>query len=313
MIKDRPGSQYLLSLTGGLGNQLFQLAAALYFAKGETIEVLQCFGAPRSTNGRADLLHFHLPENVIINEKVNSFILAKKVSGYMLRKGINPTGVERYRLYNATCQIMASSYMSLYLSRKLKVFASDDVGFTENHPIKNSLLLGYFQSYRYAINSDIKSCIRLYSEYQSSYFIDARNRISELRPIIVHMRFKDYVNEPKFGMPDLDYYSKAIEYAITSVGIRPIWIFSDDNEMAKDKFIESKKLETVYFDSKDLTPAAVLELMRFGSAYVIANSTFSWWSAYLAYAETPTVVAPRTWFKNLREPRDIIPNSWKTL
>jgi hypothetical protein len=60
-----------------------------------------------------------------------------------------------------------------------------------------------------------------------------------------------------------------------------------------------------------LTSAETLEIMRLGKAYIIANSTFSWWGAMLSKSENPLVICPDIWFKSQAEPLDLIPSSWK--
>jgi hypothetical protein len=52
--------------------------------------------------------------------------------------------------------------------------------------------------------------------------------------------------------------------------------------------------------------------MQFGGAHIIANSTFSWWGAYLSRS-TKIVIAPGSWFKDLEEPLDLIPPEWKRI
>jgi hypothetical protein len=53
--------------------------------------------------------------------------------------------------------------------------------------------------------------------------------------------------------------------------------------------------------------------MRLGEGYVIANSTFSWWGAYLSRSSNPLIIAPRPWFSKVESPRDLIPDSWLTI
>jgi hypothetical protein len=59
-----------------------------------------------------------------------------------------------------------------------------------------------------------------------------------------------------------------------------------------------------------LNPAETLELMRHGSAYVIANSTFSWWAAFLSYQSGCTKIMPAPWFQNMPSPIGIKPQDW---
>jgi len=61
----------------------------------------------------------------------------------------------------------------------------------------------------------------------------------------------------------------------------------------------------------DNSPTATLQAMRFGRGYIIANSTFSWWGAYLSMTENAPVYAPSPWFKGMRSPEDLLPPHWK--
>jgi hypothetical protein len=62
---------------------------------------------------------------------------------------------------------------------------------------------------------------------------------------------------------------------------------------------------------KDISPSETLELMRYGRAYVIANSSFSWWGAYLRMNHRASVYAPKKWFKGMEDPADLIPPDWR--
>jgi hypothetical protein len=63
----------------------------------------------------------------------------------------------------------------------------------------------------------------------------------------------------------------------------------------------------------DRSPAATLEVMRFGAGYVIANSSFSWWAAFLSKKPDVEVIAPQPWFQGMDEPRDLIPPNWQRI
>ena len=84
------------------------------------------------------------------------------------------------------------------------------------------------------------------------------------------------------------------------------------------EFIEKAKLiipqpyrqRCRWIDDIDDPSVETLEKMRFGSGYIIGNSTFSWWGAFLSYSPTPPTIAPTPWFIGLDNPRDLIPNEW---
>jgi len=61
----------------------------------------------------------------------------------------------------------------------------------------------------------------------------------------------------------------------------------------------------------DNSSASTLEAMRFGRGYVIANSTFSWWGAYLSHTDHAEVIAPDPWFQGMDSPDSLIPRNWQ--
>jgi hypothetical protein len=91
---------------------------------------------------------------------------------------------------------------------------------------------------------------------------------------------------------------------------RNVWVFSDEPTEV-NQYI---KLPLGYgmrvVGDNGLNPAETLELMRHGSAYVIANSTFSWWAAFLSYERGCPTIMPAPWFQNMPSPEGIKPENW---
>jgi hypothetical protein len=85
-------------------------------------------------------------------------------------------------------------------------------------------------------------------------------------------------------------------------------VFSDEPRLAFD--LLSKSGISNLREIPTFSPGETVELMRHGSAYVISNSTFSWWGAVLKYDESAAVWAPRPWFKSQRSPEDIYGENW---
>jgi hypothetical protein len=98
------------------------------------------------------------------------------------------------------------------------------------------------------------------------------------------------------------------------VDTNTIWIFSDEIARAKELIEVDLDSNLVrWIEEVDQSPASTMELMRHGVGYVIANSTFSWWAAYLSYNTGSPVIAPDPWFKEIEEPAGLIPPSWNRL
>lgn len=151
---------------------------------------------------------------------------------------------------------------------------------------------------------------------------------SDADSVSLHVRRGDYVSSPAaethHGICDRAYYERAvIELAermntLTQtkksrkgkLGIPSIYIFSDDIEWAKENL--SFPCPTTFVSSPDMTHAEELALMSACRHHVIANSTFSWWGAWLGANPDKIVLAPARW-ANLHDEdwyADIIPPSW---
>lgn len=299
-----------LYLTGGLGNQLFQISAALSQIRNsdDLILVDTKLGNPRSTAGKPDLLHFELL-NQVVEFDSNPSVFMKKVAGFLLRMGIFPRGMERnYGISWSLCRI-GEFLLSLHFRKKINLRLSSDVGFCEISSAHNPLLLGYFQSYRYleqiaSPNSLMTIIPRAMSSKLNLLIELAKNE----QPIFVHYRFQDYLVEKNFGIPGIQYYRECLEKF--HVGKRRIWVFSDDQQLAKQTMPQEYASQTFFVDDEGLTPAEILHLFRYGTDYVIANSSFSWWGASLTFSPTAKVMCPSPWFFGMPEPRDLISPSW---
>lgn len=304
----------VVSLTGGLGNQLFQLSAGLYAAEGTQVELTSRFGKPRANSDNlADLFQFKgVPGTKHrIKEREASFIPRKSV-GYLLRSGIAPKNWERKRAVKTIASIVTSVITSLSLRAWRPVFASTEVGYEPRLSTaqQGRLLIGYFQSYKYAIDFKVLEVLRRMTvEPYPPWLAELRDAAKSEKPIILHVRLTDYLDQ-SFGLLPATYYERALAALRSNGATGRIWIFSDDLESALERLPEELTRDArLIIEPPNTPPAHTLEAMRLGSHYAIANSTFSWWGAFLSYSGE-VVAYPDPWFVDGSVIRDLCPPQW---
>jgi hypothetical protein len=195
----------------------------------------------------------------------------------------------------------------------IRVESGKGIGFSAVS-VKNSnfLVIGYFQSYRYAEQS--LSVLQAIEPVSIGPELEEIVKLAEREiPLVVHFRLGDYLNESDFGIPGKSYYNSAITTSWSTGLYKSIWVFSDDIPSAKIIFPEKLSKYVRWIDNVDGSPASTLHAMRFGRGYVIANSTFSWWGAYLSMTENAPVIAPTPWFKGMDSPKELLPPNWETV
>lgn len=301
------------ALMGGLGNQLFQLAAALRTA-GEIkqrVFLNPNLGHYRSnSSGLPEIMSFNVPDNITVLDKRFYSGWLGKLYGHRRKIFLSPRGVESIWAYRFLVNLVAELHTLLILGKGGKIETIEEIGF---HKIdlhhQNTIFLGYFQSFRFT-EASLETLKKLTTEefklVQDSYRDLAKNS----SPLVIHIRLGDYLFEDAFGVPNSNYYKTAIEIQMMTNLYDSIWLFSDELEKALS-FIPVKYHHIVKcVGEAQKSSAATLEIMRFGAGYIIGNSTFSWWGATLSHSLYPKVVAPEPWFKGMREPKDIVPTDW---
>jgi hypothetical protein len=304
-----------LFLTGGLGNQLFQVAAALALGKDSKIEIDAKSGNPRNgSHSVADF--FSIGSHIGVNSlSYKKSLLSTKVGGYVLRSHAEPARLEEIKLFRRLIRFLASIYFTLRYMRPISVKVNSGVGYSPVRPSLNlnTLLIGYFQTYRWVEEPPVMQSLKSLQVINgSAIFQSLRGRIIEENPIIIHIRRGDYAFEPDFGVLSSAYYRDGLNFLKSKGAEGRVWAFTDDHVWAAE-ILQSNgliNLDIEIVDDSGLSTGEVFDLMRFGSAYVIANSSFSWWAAYLSMTDGALVVAPDPWFVGLPEPAELIPRIW---
>ena len=298
-------------LTGGLGNQLFQLNAALDLYSGE-IKLVSNIGAPRvDSTGRPEIQGLQLPSRVkFISPKIAAPKIASKVFGLNLRAHFSPGRFEKYflKLY----RILGSLYFSIIFREYTVIRASTDVGYSEISKAKeHDLLLGYFQSYKYLSHKSKTELRSLVPDSPSSDFVKLKESLLGLRLLVIHIRLGDYFNEPGIGILSPSYYATALT-KLDLTNFDKILVFTDTPEKVKNYLPKSFNHEFEIV-SNNLTSVETISIMSLGSEYIISNSTFSWWGASMSVNERAIVMAPSPWFEKIKSPKALVPPAWHLL
>lgn len=295
---------------GGLGNQLFQLAFGLDASKGQDLALVPLMQNVRKTKiGTPDLADLVLPDRVRIGdpEKFDHPALTKLL-GLGLRSSSSNSNTLLVSVLENVLPILSGE--PVFSFRYSKGLGSD----VKMRHRPNSFYIGYFQSHRFASNPEVfEELMKLSPSHRSQKLEETISRINIGAPYMVHIRLTDYLKENSFGVPSEDYYRESLTSFFDSTGEREVWVFSDDMEKALE-FLPSE-FSNHYIPAPVFEATALnWELMRHFDGYVIGNSSFSWWSAFLRFKRGAPVFHPWPWFKNGNQSRsDLIPEGWTTV
>lgn len=182
-------------------------------------------------------------------------------------------------------------------------------------------ITGYWQSYRYF--ADIEDALRRDFAFRDELppaAADHAQAIARPGAVCVHVRRGDYTearNANFIGPSSIDYYRRAVARVRECVERPVFFIFSDDLAWCRTNF--GWLGEAARFMEYTTPPgfkqhASDLQLMTRTEYFITANSTFSWWAAWLAGDRAKLVIAPKEWFKDPRlSTDDLVPPHWERL
>jgi hypothetical protein len=178
----------------------------------------------------------------------------------------------------------------------------------------NTYLSGYWQSEKYFRNIkehlvEELSLFNLPSVENEKYLIEIFNTNS----VSIHIRRGDYINDTSaintHGFCGLDYYVNSISFIESKLSNPTYFVFSDDIDWARHN-IKTKK-NIFFIDTNFDKPEEDLRLMLNCKHNIIANSSFSWWAAWLNQNKEKIVITPKKWFADSKKSSiDLIPSEW---
>jgi hypothetical protein len=179
----------------------------------------------------------------------------------------------------------------------------------------NSLLIGYFQSEKYFLSEEktIRADFNFMPQMDEANSALAR-QIKSSNSVSLHVRRGDYVSNAQASqnhpLCSIDYYKSAVNGIQEKYKNVSFFVFSDDMEWTK----ENIKIDSpiIYSDhNRGDKSYNDMRLMSLCKHNIIANSSFSWWGAWLNINENKTVIAPKIWFSDISmDTSDLIPNNW---
>lgn len=308
-------SLLIVSLTGGLGNQLFQVANAIRLELDTKLLLTKNFGRPRLNNlGEAEIASFNLPFSHEFTKNAEAPYLLRKVLGHTLKISEHPIRHEKSALYFLSFKIFSSIFASIYYRKITIIKTTKDKASGRSSKFFNYLSLGYFQFMPKELevfSREVMGKIEILSKTEK---LQEEMVYALARKILfVHIRLTDYLNEPDIGLLNISYYNRAIQQYLKRIQIKEIWIFSDDHVTAGKILFIPGDVKTRFISEEDFSVAESFELLRCGSYYVLSNSTFGWWAAFLSKKKDPLVIMPSPWFRNLKYDASLKIRNWEQI
>lgn len=283
----------LSRLIGGLGNQMFQYAAGRSLAvKNDCALMLDISGFENySLHNGYELNTFNIQAGVADVDDIS-------------------------KLMNVQSKLARFFYKKLGVRNKSHFVDKDFVFDSQFYDIKHPVYLdGYWQSYKYfeSISLLLKDELSPKNPL-SGLNLEVAKNISKVNSVSLHIRRGDYVSNlatnKVHGFLGLEYYKKAISLILSKVSNPYFFVFSDDISWARENleltnnvmFIDHNHGENSYED---------IRLMSLCQHHIIANSSFSWWGAWLGQNPSKIVLYPERWFATSdRDTSTLCPPEW---
>ena len=278
----------VVRLMGGLGNQMFQYAAARALA-----DSLECELLLDTREFATYKLHAYGLERFKIR--------ARQATPSELRQWPE----WQHKIFMKLPQLAGSDW---FIENGL-AYHADFAQSSDNIHIS-----GYFQSEKYF--TPIRSAIM--ADFEPIQPLDANNLNMALQAqaaesVMIHVRRGDYVSDSKtlsiHGVCSLEYYKNSISWMREKLGSPQFFVFSNDMEWTKKHLPLGD--DAIFVEGNMACPELDIHLMAQCKHHIIANSSFSWWGAWLANHPQQQVIAPEPWFNATHlNAADLVPESW---
>jgi hypothetical protein len=293
----------MVSIFGGLGNQMFQYATAKALAlklgvelKLDITHVIDRTPRKNFTFRDFELTPFYIEDEVANLQEVRKFIPNLWKSNELIK-----------HYFKLKRQITG---LKLYREKQKFSYNNEFDGLKDN-----TYIYGYFQTEDYFknIRPEILKRFSLKEGYLNDENSKLLNEITTRNSISIHIRRGDYENSI-FELLSIDsYYRKAIDLIKEKVDSPVFYIFSNDSEWAEENFGLLEINNTIVTLNSGSQSYLDMMLMSNCKHNICANSSFSWWGAWLNQNSEKVVIVPEKWYKsgNYAETTyNLIPKEW---
>jgi hypothetical protein len=286
----------LVRIEAGLGNQLFQYAAGLALARRLGAELLL-----DTSSYETDSLR---------NYQLGNFNISARLAGRFRCRWENQLRRKTFAPVRWPLRLAGSRLVSWHVSDRQQGF-DDRLGKLTG----NIFLTGYWQSELFF--AGIRET--LLNEFTFKDEPDAANRriqarISAANAVGVHVRRGDFVTtdigQRHHGVCGLDYYQAAFAHYQARFSDLEFFIFSDDPAWVSANFPDFGPT-TIVAHNFGRNDAEDFRLLMHCRHFIVANSTFSWWAAWLGKAADKSIIAPRRWYASDKlSEKNLVPAAW---
>lgn len=293
LVLEREEGKMIIRISGGLGNQMFQYALKkkLDYVQGRENQIDLSYYNKKTVHNGYEL-------NQVFG--INDF-------SYMGR-----TPRDSF-FYIVLCKILYKCNIKMF---KTKTFLLEPlIAFYSNYKSLSGEFFyidGYWQSEDYFADyaEEIRKCFT-FPKFDESENISLLKKISNVESVAMHVRRGDFIENSRYVcLGKTDYYEKAIEEIRKRVSDPFFVVLSDDIAWCKENLYLGNKVEYVSWNIKEKSYRD-MQIMSCCKHNIIANSTFSWWGAWLNTNPQKIVVAPYKFYNgNVPDESHLIPKGW---
>ncbi len=284
----------IVKLQGGMGNQLFQYATGKSLSLRLGVKLildLNWYLDKKNSNCKFKLDSFNIEDSIWTLPIKSPRIILKILYKFS----------EKFSILGLTLPVMKD----IDFKFNYNVLTTQESAFLDGYWQNES----YFKEYR----NELMNIFNLKGEIDRSNF-ELLKKIQNSNSICIHIRRGDYLTDPSAakinGICSKDYYYKALNILSKKIDSPKCYIFSDEPQWAKANLVLD--CESIFIDCNTADqPELDFQLMKSCKYFIIANSTFSWWAAWLCNYKDKQVIAPKVWFLNQTLNQNMhLPESW---